>query len=117
MGTIAVGERNKMLDAWGSNTTYTATAAVWVKLHIGSAGLGRDDEPGGRDRPRGGDLRGCGLGRPDQQRRDRVDLGEHKRDLHPHQPLDRIVGGHVPGLGRHLPGSRDRRIDGTNPGR
>ena len=38
MGSIAVGERNKMLDAWGANTTYTATAAVYVQLHTGDPG-------------------------------------------------------------------------------
>jgi hypothetical protein len=38
MGSIAVGERNKMLDAWCGNTTYTANAAVYVKLHTGDPG-------------------------------------------------------------------------------
>lgn len=38
MGTIAEGERNKMLDAWAGRTAYTANAAVYVKLHIGDPG-------------------------------------------------------------------------------
>lgn len=38
MGTIAEGERNKMLDALVGRTTYTANAAVYVKLHIGDPG-------------------------------------------------------------------------------
>lgn len=38
MGLIAVGERNKMLDALAGRTTYTANAAVWVKLHTGDPG-------------------------------------------------------------------------------
>lgn len=38
MGTIAVGERNKMLDAFAANGTYTANGAVWVKLHTGDPG-------------------------------------------------------------------------------
>lgn len=39
MGSIAVGERNKMLDAWGANTTYTANSAVYVQLHTGDPGV------------------------------------------------------------------------------
>lgn len=38
MGTFSEGERNKMLDAWAGRTTYTANAAVYVKLHIGDPG-------------------------------------------------------------------------------
>lgn len=38
MGSIAVGERNKMLDAYTGRTTYTANAAFYVKLHIGDPG-------------------------------------------------------------------------------
>jgi hypothetical protein len=38
MGTISVGERNKMLDAWSSTTTYTLNANVYVKLHTGDPG-------------------------------------------------------------------------------
>jgi hypothetical protein len=38
MGTIAVGERNKMLDACVGKTTYTASAAFYVKLHLGDPG-------------------------------------------------------------------------------
>lgn len=45
MGSIAVGERNKMLDAWGANTTYTANAAVYVKLHLGDPGAAGTTSP------------------------------------------------------------------------
>lgn len=38
MGTIAVGERNKMLDAWAGRGAYTASAAVYVQLHTGDPG-------------------------------------------------------------------------------
>ena len=38
MGTIAVGERNKMLDAWTGRATYTANAGVFIKLHLGDPG-------------------------------------------------------------------------------
>lgn len=38
MGSIAVGERNKMLDALVGRTTYTANAAFYVKLHLGDPG-------------------------------------------------------------------------------
>jgi hypothetical protein len=38
MGTIAEGERNKMLDAYVGRTTYTAQAAYYVKLHLGDPG-------------------------------------------------------------------------------
>jgi hypothetical protein len=38
MGTIAVGERNKMLDALVGRTTYTANAAYYVQLHLGDPG-------------------------------------------------------------------------------
>ena len=38
MGTIAEGERNKMLDALTGRGTYTANAAVYVKLHLGDPG-------------------------------------------------------------------------------
>jgi hypothetical protein len=38
MGTIAEGERNKMLDAYVGRTTYTANAAYYAKLHIGDPG-------------------------------------------------------------------------------
>lgn len=36
--TIAVGEANKILDAWCGRTTYTANTAVWAKLHLGDPG-------------------------------------------------------------------------------
>ncbi len=38
MGTIAEGERNKMLDALTGRGSYTASAAVYVKLHLGDPG-------------------------------------------------------------------------------
>lgn len=38
MGTLAVGERNKALDAYVGRTTYTANTAVWAKLHLGDPG-------------------------------------------------------------------------------
>lgn len=38
MGTFAVGERNKMLDAVVGRTTYTANAAFYAKLHTGDPG-------------------------------------------------------------------------------
>lgn len=38
MGSIAEGERNKMLDALVGRTTYTANAAFYVKLHTGDPG-------------------------------------------------------------------------------
>jgi hypothetical protein len=38
MGTFTEAERNKMLDAWAGRTTYTANAAVFVKLHLGDPG-------------------------------------------------------------------------------
>lgn len=45
MGTIAEGERNKMLDAWAGRTTYTANAAVYAKLHIGDPGAAGTSNP------------------------------------------------------------------------
>lgn len=38
MGSFAVGERNKMLNAFAGRSTYTANAAVFVKLHTGDPG-------------------------------------------------------------------------------
>lgn len=38
MGSYAAGELNKMLDAFTGRATYTANAAVYVKLHIGDPG-------------------------------------------------------------------------------
>jgi hypothetical protein len=38
MGTIAEGERNKMLDALGGTADYTKSAAVYAKLHVGDPG-------------------------------------------------------------------------------
>lgn len=38
MGALAVGERNKMLDAYVGRTTYTAQVAFYVQLHIGDPG-------------------------------------------------------------------------------
>lgn len=45
MGTVAVGERNKMLDAWAGRTTYAANAAVYVKLHLGDPGAAGTSNP------------------------------------------------------------------------
>lgn len=45
MGTIAEGERNKMLDAWAGRTTYTANAAVYAKLHLGDPGVAGTSNP------------------------------------------------------------------------
>ena len=36
MGSLAVGERNKMLDAYVGRTTYTLQAGFYVKLHLGT---------------------------------------------------------------------------------
>lgn len=38
MGSFSDGEKNKMLDALVGRTTYTANAAFYAKLHIGSPG-------------------------------------------------------------------------------
>lgn len=38
MGSLAEGERNKMLDAITGRATYTASAAFYVQLHIGAPG-------------------------------------------------------------------------------
>lgn len=38
MGAFADASKNQMLDAWCGRTTYTANAAVFAKLHIGSPG-------------------------------------------------------------------------------
>lgn len=38
MGTIAVGERNKMLNALTGRSTYTASAGFYVQLHLGDPG-------------------------------------------------------------------------------
>lgn len=43
MGTIADGERNKMLDALVGRTTYTANTAFYVKLHLGAPGAAGTD--------------------------------------------------------------------------
>lgn len=45
MGSIAVGDRNKMLDAWAGRTTYTANAGVYVKLHLGDPGTAGTANP------------------------------------------------------------------------
>ena len=45
MGTIAEGERNKMLDAYVGRTTYTAQAAYYAKLHIGDPGAAGTSNP------------------------------------------------------------------------
>lgn len=38
MGSIAVGERNKMLNAITGRATYTASAGFYVQLHVGDPG-------------------------------------------------------------------------------
>lgn len=45
MGTFAVGERNKMLDAVVGRTTYTANAAFCAKLHLGDPGAAGTSNP------------------------------------------------------------------------
>lgn len=45
MGTIAEGERNKMLDALVGRATYTASAACYVKLHLGDPGAAGTSNP------------------------------------------------------------------------
>lgn len=45
MGTFAVGERNKMLDALVGRASYTANAAFYVKLHIGDPGAAGTSNP------------------------------------------------------------------------
>lgn len=38
MGAFATASKNSMLDAWTGRATYTANAAVYAKLHLGSPG-------------------------------------------------------------------------------
>lgn len=45
MGTIAEGERNKMLDALTGRGAYSASAAVYVKLHLGDPGAAGANNP------------------------------------------------------------------------
>lgn len=45
MGTIAEGERNKMLDAYTGRGSYSANAAVYVKLHLGDPGADGTGNP------------------------------------------------------------------------
>lgn len=45
MGTIAVGEANKILDAWVGRTTYTANVAVYAKLHLADPGAAGTTSP------------------------------------------------------------------------
>lgn len=45
MGTIAVAERNAMLDAFASGTTYSGNTQFWVKLHIGDPGAAGTSNP------------------------------------------------------------------------
>lgn len=40
MGTIASGERDKMLNALTGRSAYSANAAVYAKLHVGDPGVG-----------------------------------------------------------------------------
>lgn len=45
MGSIAEGERDKMIDAWAGRTTYTANAGVYVQLHLGDPGIAGTANP------------------------------------------------------------------------
>lgn len=45
MGSFSVGERNKMLDALAGRTTYTASAAFYVKLHTADPGAAGTTAP------------------------------------------------------------------------
>ena len=45
MGSVAVGERNKMIDALVGRTTYTANAAFYAKLHVGDPGAAGTSNP------------------------------------------------------------------------
>ena len=45
MGTFAVGERNKMLDAVTGRATYTASAGFFAKLHLGDPGAAGTSNP------------------------------------------------------------------------
>lgn len=45
MGTIAVGERNKALNALAGRSAYTASAAVYAKLHTGDPGAAGTSNP------------------------------------------------------------------------
>ena len=44
MGSIAVGERNKILDAFARNVAYQ-NAAIWVKLHTADPGAAGTTAP------------------------------------------------------------------------
>lgn len=45
MGSIAVGERNKMLDAIAGRADYLKSAAFYVKLHLGDPGAAGTSNP------------------------------------------------------------------------
>jgi hypothetical protein len=45
MGQFAVGECNKMLDAYVGRTTYTANAGYYAKLHLGDPGSAGTSNP------------------------------------------------------------------------
>lgn len=45
MGTIAEGERNKMIDAYVGRTTYTANAGYFIKLHTADPGTAGTTAP------------------------------------------------------------------------
>lgn len=45
MGSLAAGERNKMLDSLVGRATYTANAAFYAKLHIGDPGAAGTSNP------------------------------------------------------------------------
>lgn len=45
MGVFAVGEKNKMLDAWAARADYTQNADVYAKLHLGDPGAAGTSNP------------------------------------------------------------------------
>jgi hypothetical protein len=45
VGQFAVGECNKMIDAYVGRTTYTANAAYYAKLHLGDPGAAGTSNP------------------------------------------------------------------------
>lgn len=45
MGSLAEGERNKMLQAIVGNATYTASAGFFLKLHLGDPGAAGTSNP------------------------------------------------------------------------
>jgi len=101
MGTIAEGERNKMLDAWAGRTAYTANAAVYVKLHIGDPGAaGTANAAANTTRQQAVFGSAAASGAISNTAAIEVDERPEHGDLHPHLLLDRLDGGNVPRLGR-----------------